>query len=155
MLRKRKRAELVTSQDTGPARPKLPHIVSIPDFDARPGKRSIHDTAKVKIDMYIKNKEGNFILWPFGKLHDCTFDEVCTKIAAEYDRPIDSIVFDIIAGTAVTSVEIARSSDVGYQRLDEKLGMVVKTCKHGGCIRINADPQTPEDADPSWVYDPL
>ena len=53
------------------------------------------------------------------------------------------------------SVDIECGSDVGYQRLDEQLGNVVRTGKRGGTIRINADPQTPEDADSWWEYDPL
>ncbi|MCJ1435746.1 hypothetical protein MMC27_005121 [Xylographa pallens] len=149
------RAKPSVGQDTVQPRPKVPQKEFTTNPSAKSGKRSIHYKAKVNIDLYIKNKESTFILWSFGKLHDSTFEDICSKIAAEYERPIGSIVFDIIAGGTVTSVEIERGGDIEYQRLDEKLGNVVRTCKHGGTIRINADPQTPEDADPCWEYDPL
>ncbi|MCJ1404556.1 hypothetical protein MMC11_007782 [Xylographa trunciseda] len=145
----------VAGQDSIQSQPAVPRSASTANLDLRPGKRLIHKKAKVKIYMYFRNKEGTFVLWPFGKLHDNPFEDVCAKIAVEYERPTGSIVFEFIAGDTVTSVEIGRSSDEGYQRLDQKLKEVVRTCKHGGTIRINADPQTPEDTDPSWEYDPL
>ncbi|MCJ1322820.1 hypothetical protein MMC15_008170 [Xylographa vitiligo] len=149
------RGKLSVVQGTVQSRPEVLRKMSIANPGVRPGKRSIHDKAKVKIDMYIRNEAGTFVLWSFGKLHDSTFDEDCANISAEYDRPIGSIVFELIAGGTVISVEVERSGGIGYQLLDEKLANVVKMCKYGGTIRINADPQTPEDADLGWVYDPL
>ncbi|MCJ1382434.1 hypothetical protein MMC17_005547 [Xylographa soralifera] len=142
-------------QSTVQPPPKMPRTISTAKLGAGPGKRSIHNKAKVQINMYIKNKEGLFVLWPFGLLHDKSSEDVCAKIAAEYKRPIGSIVFELIAGGTVTSVEIELSGDEGYQRLDQKVREMVRTCKHGGTIQIIVDPQTPEGADPSWEYDPL
>ncbi|MCJ1395228.1 hypothetical protein MMC18_008111 [Xylographa bjoerkii] len=149
------RASTAVSQDGVQPQSEVPQSGSTANPGLRPGRRSIHDKAKVKIDLYIKDKDDTFVLWSFGKLHGSTFDDICAKVAAEYERPVASIVFHLIAGDTVTTVEIERSGDEGYQRLDQKLKEVVETCKHDGIIRINLDPQAPEDAYPSWEYDVL
>ena len=57
------RAKPSVSQATVQPRPEVPQKALTANPSARSGKRSIHDKAKVIIDMYIKNKEGTSVLW--------------------------------------------------------------------------------------------